>query len=86
MKVFVKAAFAAGVIALATGCASTSKEAPLVAPVGAEYVKTGTHAHDVRMVAKMDDVGDYTLDGAPAQKKPVKKNIPKNKFSTTFGY
>ena len=36
--------------------------------------------------AKMDDVGDYTLDGAPAQKKPVKKNTPKNKISTTFGY
>ena len=38
------------------------------------------------MVAKMDDVGDYSLDGAPAQKKPVKKNTPKNKISTTFGY
>ena len=86
MKVFLKAAIAAVVIASAAGCASTSKDAELVAPVGAEYVKTGARAHDVRMVAKMDDVGDYTLDGAPAQKKPVKKNTPKNKITTTFGY
>lgn len=80
MKVFLKAAIAAVVIASAAACASTSKDAELVAPVGAEYVKTGSRAHDVRMVAKMDDVGDYALDGAPAAKKPKRKTNLNNKL------
>ncbi len=79
MKVFLKAATAAALIASATGCASSSKNVALVPPVGAEYVKTGTHAHDVRMVAKMDDVDDYSLDGAPVAKKPLKKVNAKTK-------
>ena len=86
MKVFLKAAIAAVVIATAAGCASTSKDAELVAPDGAEYVKTGSRAHDVRMVAKMDDVGDYTLDGAPVAKKLAKRGNPKTKVSNSLGY
>ena len=88
MKIIVKAALAAMVMASATGCASTSNKEALVAPDGAEYVMTGEsdHPHGMRMVAKMDDVDDYTLDGATTVKKAAKRSHPRTKFSSSFGY
>jgi hypothetical protein len=65
---------------LVTGC-STSHSAKLVAPKGAEYVTSGEERPDsARLVAKMDEVGDYTLDGdAPRPKK--KSRAPRHPSS-----
>ncbi|NDE16766.1 hypothetical protein EBZ80_17720 [bacterium] len=71
MKPIVLAALA--VAFLGSGCA-TSHSAKLVAPKGAEYfVSDGDHPENARLVAKMDSVDDYTLDGnSPRIKKRVK--------------
>jgi hypothetical protein len=70
---------------LVTGCA-TSHSAKLVAPKGAEYVTSGEETPEsVRLVARMESVDDYTIDGdSPRPKK--KKNKGRASAKSAFGY
>ncbi len=79
MKRIVMAALA--VAFLGTGCA-TSQSAKLVAPKGAEYfVANEDHPENARLVAKMDNVDDYTLDGtSPRIKKRAKARAASPSF------
>lgn len=90
MKLLWAATLVAVLTIIAGGCASTQKKAALVAPKGAEYIGTGEESQsveNVRMVAQMDDIGDYSLDGkAPVKKKKIKKPNHRTRFSSSFGY
>ncbi len=90
MKLLWAATLVAVLTIIVGGCASTQKKAALVAPKGAEYIGTGEENHSIesmRMVAQMDDVGDYSLDGnGPVKKKKIKKPNHKTWFSSSFGY
>lgn len=69
-------------LVMVTGCASTghkSTKALPNAPRGAEFIviedeKNPDSNRDYRMVAKMDEVEDYTLDADPMPRKSKSKS------------
>ncbi len=81
--------------ALATGCAST-ETVKITPPEGAEFVSASGDQNptpgNFRMVAQMDDIGDYTLDGSgvsAAKSKTAKKKQNaqrRTRYSSSFGY
>jgi hypothetical protein len=62
------------VAATATACASTGDRQAQLAPEGAEYISNGKSS---RLVAKMDDVDDYTLDAGSSTPSPRKEVLRK---------
>ncbi len=53
------AAFAAVLCLMASACASTTEQKRLVAPRGGEYITNGKSS---RLVAKMNELDDYSVD------------------------
>lgn len=80
-------------LVMVTGCKTTDKHPLREAPRGAEFISVDDGSRpnakpDVRMVAKMDEVEDYTLDGdsSPTQKTKKAAKNSKTRYSQSWDY